>query len=1007
MESTIIMKCMECDNHRDYLVAVNHLSEGICKSEITILAVVENIGEYLISKEAQKRGKGLRLLGDIICRLPKNYLRQEESAYYITFFGERLNDTLVISDALYGLKVLSGVDGLSLQQVDSTLSYIFQEVFTQALVQKDRELVFTIFHNFINSHLQDLIAMNDKFLIGFLQAIEGEKDPRNLAMLFNLMPLIINHFNIESMVEEFFEVIACYFPVDYSPPPNDTRGITRDDLVSGLRKCLTSTTKFSENLIPLLLEKSESDLKSAKLDMLITLTECCKTYSWENFKSYYGDIWKSIRREVFSNTNTEVIKTAFSTLTSVFKTTSTRSNDVDEAEYETLITETLNECVTYLKQSDAQFFVPTVGLIKALSRSTLNIAERIFRNMFPMLLDRYTLSADLNHRRTSLDAINQLLQNYHHMHHSQDEGPISSALKSDLWTIYNGIMESNDPFSLKCSAVDGLATISLTKSLTPPNEQILDILIKYSIDESAGPLGSACLAALSKVSEPPQMSSIIINHSLARLKNVITNDSLSLDKYLRVVSAICSSSDIIETALPFLISQLNDGPGIIDYITLIYSSTKVLVGFIENSTAITCCITSIAKRNLSKLNTEFWVGTVLLPLVQFLLKLTLEDADAELHFKNVAVIYRAIVPNLSVSESRQLFSQILKSFTSTTDILNDNIELMPILSISLLEALFSCSRRDIFVGTNEFPVSNLVNKLSKFTLKVNQASHSSAELAVTAAKCLGSLLNKYPSSGELDEIIESVLEAILSCLKDSVTTLDHKNRMVQLLTWTTKSLIMRGHIQMKKFIDTLLASLDDEILCGTVAKEFHLIQRDVEDCFTKTCHANVGILYKQRFFLATYQKLIEGFNRNSGDISCNYLTALVCQLTLIPKEILMAEAPNLMTTLIKGLGTSDAQLLLAILSTLSTLIITDTNLIEKYCDTLLSYLVPLTSYQQSMKIRIEALRCLAQFTSLPTDTILKHKPEVIYRLSIPLDDHKRLVRKEAALARSCWCLVGC
>lgn len=39
------------------------------------------------------------------------------------------------------------------------------------------------------------------FVIGFIQAMDGEKDPRNLLLAFSLVKLIIQEFDISKRVE--------------------------------------------------------------------------------------------------------------------------------------------------------------------------------------------------------------------------------------------------------------------------------------------------------------------------------------------------------------------------------------------------------------------------------------------------------------------------------------------------------------------------------------------------------------------------------------------------------------------------------------------------------------------------------------------------------------------------------------------------------------------------------------------------------------------------------------
>lgn len=85
--------------------------------------------------------------------------------------------------------------------------------------------------------------------------IDGEKDPRNLMLLFAMDRVILLEFDISQHVEDLFDVTFCYFPIAFRPPPNDPYGISADDLKGALRGCLSATPAFAKMGIPLFLEK--------------------------------------------------------------------------------------------------------------------------------------------------------------------------------------------------------------------------------------------------------------------------------------------------------------------------------------------------------------------------------------------------------------------------------------------------------------------------------------------------------------------------------------------------------------------------------------------------------------------------------------------------------------------------------------------------------------------------------------------------------------------------------
>ena len=80
------------------------------------------------------------------------------------------------------------------------------------------------------------------FIQSVLAAVESEKDPRNLILCFDLTHFMLVNFMgpqcafyqemakevREQLEESFFDEIACYFPINFKPPKNDTHKISPD-----------------------------------------------------------------------------------------------------------------------------------------------------------------------------------------------------------------------------------------------------------------------------------------------------------------------------------------------------------------------------------------------------------------------------------------------------------------------------------------------------------------------------------------------------------------------------------------------------------------------------------------------------------------------------------------------------------------------------------------------------------------------------------------------------------
>lgn len=75
--------------------------------------------------------------------------------------------------------------------------------------------------------LLELIAMGLNFTYAVISSIDGERDPRNLMFLFQLMNKYLRIIPLGHLVEDMFDVLACYFPVDFKTPSSNSVGILK------------------------------------------------------------------------------------------------------------------------------------------------------------------------------------------------------------------------------------------------------------------------------------------------------------------------------------------------------------------------------------------------------------------------------------------------------------------------------------------------------------------------------------------------------------------------------------------------------------------------------------------------------------------------------------------------------------------------------------------------------------------------------------------------------------
>lgn len=99
---------------------------------------------------------------------------------------------------------------------------------------KTRNAVFSIYQSFLLNKEQLLhqIENPSTFISAVLAGIDEEKDPRNLIMTYDIIYFMLRQYAskmddkkaedlIKPFIDEIFDKISCYFPINFVPPKND------------------------------------------------------------------------------------------------------------------------------------------------------------------------------------------------------------------------------------------------------------------------------------------------------------------------------------------------------------------------------------------------------------------------------------------------------------------------------------------------------------------------------------------------------------------------------------------------------------------------------------------------------------------------------------------------------------------------------------------------------------------------------------------------------------------
>nr|XP_044608953.1 MMS19 nucleotide excision repair protein homolog isoform X3 [Equus asinus] len=971
----------------------DQVAADVKSGSYTVLQVVEALGSSLENPEPRTRARGIQLLSQVLLQC-HSLLLEKEVVHLILFYENRLKDHhLVIPSVLQGLRALSLCVSLPPGLAVSVLKAIFQEVHVQSLPQVDRHTVYSIITNFMRTREEELKGLGADFTFGFIQVMDGEKDPRNLLVAFHIVhDLISRDYSLGPFVEELFEVTSCYFPIDFTPPPNDPHGIQREDLILSLRAVLASTPRFAEFLLPLLIEKVDSEILSAKLDSLQTLNACCSVYGQKELKDFLPSLWASVRREVFQTASERVEAEGLAALHSL---TACLSRSVLRADAEDLLdsflSNILQDCRHHLCEPDMKLVWPSAKLLQAAAGASARACDHITSNVLPLLLEQFHKHSQSNQRRTILEMILGFLKLQQKWScEDKDERPLSG-FKDQLCSLV--FMALTDPNTqLQLVGIRTLTVLGAQPGLLSSGDLELAVGHLYRLSfleeesqscrvaalEASGTLATLYPLAFSSHLVPKLAEELCLGESDLARGDGPTKHSQHLC-CLQALSAVSTHPSLVKETLPLLLQhlcQMNKGnmaAGPNEVIAVCQSLQQVAEKcqldpescWYFHQTAIPCLLALAVQASMP--GKEHSV----------LRKVLLED---EVLAAMVSVIGTATT-HLSPDLAAQSVARIVPLF------LDGNISFLP-------ENSFPCRFQPFQV---EIPQ---LNQLMRELLELS-CCDSCPFSSTAAAKCFAGLLNKHPAGQQLDEFLQLAVDKVEAGLGSGPC----RTQAFTLLLWVTKALLLRYHPLSSCLTDRLMGLLSDPELGPAAADGFSLLMSDCTDVLTRAGHAEVRIMFRQRFFTDNVPALVQGFHAAPQDVKPNYLKGLSHVLNRLPKPVLLPELPTLLSLLLEALSCPDSVVQLSTLSCLQPLLLEAPQVMSLHIDTLVTKFLNLSS-SPSMAVRIAALQCMHALTRLPTPVLLPYKPQVIRALAKPLDDKKRLVRKEAVSARGEWFLLG-
>lgn len=957
--------------------------QGIADSSFDLLKLVEALGESLSSSSAPLRLRATDILASVFERLHGVQLTPADVAFLVQFLGQRMKDVATATPVLRAVHALAFGQNAFLGNEVKVVRSIFAEFQFQSLGQESRMWGFALMSLLLDRYLPALKELGDDFVFGFIQQMDGERDPRNLLVAFAMIPRIIGNFSIDRFVEELFEIVSCYFPITFSAPPGDKKGITRADLILGLRNCLKASPLFAPFTVNLILDKVTSTNEEIKVDCWETLAECAAAYGTAIIPSL-SRISESFRGGLLATGDNEriAVRHALKVIAHAISLSPALSDFIQPC-----ITSALNALLV----PDGRIIRAEGANLVVIIESSIPAAKIVLSQFLNRAFDQFGQDSSLDFRVQLVSVVVELLAATIELSKSHPEDNPAAEYKPIILPLFT--MLANDPqVQFRKLAVSGLAGLIHAGMTTMPElvaiaRQVASMIIS-DIDKEVR--SEALLTAVVIARRTP---AIVVNQILPMLMDVLVrpaDDSVLLTAtgVLQAVMTLSVMPDIIAVTIPTFLRLISD----------LALSETVSEDHVSHARSAAECILQVVQANLQ--STVEWINVLVLPLLSIIVASQNSMTDDVLLVSSLASIFRNITQVSSVEGQLQLVRLFMDVFvTGSLSKLSlpqsRSVTMVPLSSQSpqrkmlrLLTSVVCSTSREAFLPEDE------ALKLSLAVLDIARGDED-PKVVAASGMCLGGLVNKMGEVG-----IDSIVKATLKLLDESVT-----QGIVTALVWLAKALILRAHGSVPLLVSRLFSCFESD--AGTVAADgVFVIMDDCKEVLNKSSHANIKPLYKQRFFQSNIASIIERYKAvDDARVKGLYLLAVAHLLLTVPKQILLIDLPLLLPMLLETLHSSEIKLQVTALNTLYTLTFDAPEIISQHIKTLIASYLRLAKSQDSMKLRICALQSLGILSSLPAATLVPFAKEVIRSLQFSLDDRKRLVREEAVKCRSRWLLV--
>ncbi|ETV95311.1 hypothetical protein H310_11209 [Aphanomyces invadans] len=1022
----------------------------------SIQDLITLLGPQLTHVQDKRRSRATLLLAEVLTRLPELKLTPETTHLLLFFFVERLSDTPSLGPCLKALSALLLFHAAAVPAADILL--LLESLFSlpspiPTLGQAMRKQCFELMSIVLRLNVVD--AHGPRVLMeGFLAAMDGEKDPRNLLLCLQLASSLLAAF--PSHVDRdlallFFNITSCYFPITFKPPPNDPYGITSAQLVAALRNVFVGHDLMAKHVVPMVLDKlSRTTVTDMTIDMLDTLAFCCTKYPLNRLLTQFQPVATAVYHHVLHGDNQGVIAAATATLRTIAKVVSPPSSlpGMQALAWNKFVVHVVQTALRDMQDQamDSMVSLRAATVLTGVAAQSAAGLAFVLESSLPFLLSRVEAAKTAITSSCSSSCCST---------------PSSSQLEAALACIV-GLLD--------CIDVD-------VDHVTPPIlahvESILTALVEsfhFASTQLAATSTSSrpqrlCLQGLAKiVLRPPSpvlhepsvhslvdlWTTIVLTHpaadvraeATAALKSTAIKSTVlahyvrarCLPPLMQVVEfpqACASSQRSVDDAHKDVLAvmlELSTEPSM--FMALVLPMSQLALGVTSHGAAlhmhpyakdIVAAVASIVRQNQSNVQCVdacvLPTDSTITPLVQLLVDSVVHNVRQQHDVSVGDAVSAALVPPTATilgvvmqhgsSQAQETLLQYVLSLFLAAHASEAALQLMPLLGAVLYSS-----------GAALATIAPSLPTLVPLLLELAQGVATSAvqhAARTCALKSIASLFNAMPDDALLQHYLDHVTsnkrptdqqaDPVAAVVHDADQPIDRRLSALQLYLHVTKAIVLRGHATYVPIVFNFLwALLSVDELKIHVAQGFHLIVQDFPDVLGSVNHAIISPVHRQRSFSLLFPLLSskEGMNMEK-----RVVTLLVVAHT--PHAILLPHVHDILPLAVDALNQKEQPYAALVghpaLVTFEMCFEHDPQLVYGYLNQVFPGLLWQAEHCVAVKDRVAALACLSGLAKSKYELIHPHKERVIKGLLGPLDDRKRTVRQAAVKVRNEWSIL--